>query len=132
MTISLFMINKKEKIQWLTEFSRAIEWADAAMVIKAKHNSQVSKRNSCEKSQQDNKIAKANLIIKEIQSMEPAVIDGLSQPGNQFHCYKTFITGLVKVKVSNFESILKTCHNYPTQKLKLVLKLDGSSLFLES
>ena len=77
-TISLFMTTKKEKIQWLTEFSRAIEWADAAMVIKAKHSSKNSKRNSGDKSQQDNKIAKANLIIKEIQSMEPAVIDGLS------------------------------------------------------
>ena len=37
-TISLFMITKKEKIQWLTEFSRAIEWADAAMVVKAKQS----------------------------------------------------------------------------------------------
>ena len=32
------MITKKEKIQWLTEFSRAIEWADAAMVVKAKQS----------------------------------------------------------------------------------------------
>ena len=41
------------------------------------------------------------------------------------------MTGMVRVKVSNFESILKTKHNYPIQKLKLVLKQQGSSLYLD-
>lgn len=45
--------------------------------------------------------------------MEPAIVDGLSMPQFQFFCYKNFVTGLVRVKVSNFESILKTKHNYP-------------------
>ena len=63
--------------------------------------------------------------------MESAVVEGLSIPPFQFFCYKNFVTGLVKVKVSNFESILKSKHTYPVQKLKLVLKLQGSTLYLE-
>ena len=63
--------------------------------------------------------------------MDPATVEGLSIPPLQFFCYKCFMTGMVRVKVSNFESILKTKHNYPIQKLKLVLKTHGSSLYLD-
>ena len=52
-------------------------------------------------------------------------------PPYHFACYKNFVTGLVKVKVNNFETILKANHNYPSQKLKLVLKTGGSCIYLE-
>jgi hypothetical protein len=69
-------------------------------------------------------------MVKEVEKMEPALVEGLSLPQNQFFCYKNFMTGLVRVKVNNFDSILQTNHVYPIRNLKLVLKLNGSSLNL--
>lgn len=59
--------------------------------------------------------------------MEPASVEGLSNPSISFFCYKNFVTGIVRFKVSNFESILRTTHIYPVYHLKLILKLNGSS-----
>ena len=63
--------------------------------------------------------------------MQPAVVEGLSLPPLQFFCYKNFLTGIVKVKINNFDSILRNNHVYPLKKLKLLLKPEGSCLFLE-
>ena len=79
------------------------------------------------------KITKSEFFANEIEEkIQPAIVEGFSLPQYQFFCYKNFLTGLVRVKVNNFESILRSTHNYPLQKLKLVLKLGGSSLYLEA
>ena len=63
--------------------------------------------------------------------MDPPVqVEGLSNANLNFFCYKNFVTGVVRTKVNNFESILRTTHTYPVCHLKLVLKVAGSSLTL--
>ena len=57
--------------------------------------------------------ARKEQIVQEIEQMEPAQVEGLSNVNISFFCYKNFVTGIVRVKVSNFESILRTHHNYP-------------------
>lgn len=68
------------------------------------------------------KPSREETIEEQIKQIGPAEVEGLSLPSCQFFCYKNFMTGFVKVKVSNFESILRTSHSYPVQKLKLILK----------
>ena len=63
--------------------------------------------------------------------MSPARVEEMSIPDNRFFCYKNFVSGHVKVKVNNFESILRSQHNYPLNKLTLVLRVTGSNLVLQ-
>ncbi len=63
--------------------------------------------------------------------MSPARVEEVSDPANNFFCYKNLVYGVVLVKVNNFESIMKSNHNYPLKKLRLILRVNGSSLFLE-
>ena len=63
--------------------------------------------------------------------MDPAVIEGHSLPLQNFFFYKDYIVGCVKVKVNNFESILRSKHTYPILKLKLCLKKECASLYME-
>ena len=63
--------------------------------------------------------------------MSPARVEDVSDPANYFFCYKNMVYGNVIVKVNNFESIMRSQHNYPINKLRLILRLNGSSLSLE-
>jgi len=63
--------------------------------------------------------------------MSPARVEEMSAPASHFFCYKNFVSGNVKVKVNNFESLMRSTHNYPINKLRLILRVSGSSLFLE-
>jgi len=56
-------------------------------------------------------------LAKEIEKMELELFEGLKLPHYEFFCDKNFVSGLVKVKKNNFDSVLRTSHNYPTRYL---------------
>ena len=63
--------------------------------------------------------------------MSPARVEDMSMSEHRFFCYKNFVSGNVKVKVNNFEAILRSNHNYPLNRMTLVLRVSGSSLSFE-